>query len=413
MLSMSAANSLTDQLLAIQELGPMDLSAVLGSLSTIRGQQQIVNVTSISGSGPYTVGITPGIYAANWSSSHSPGAWWASHPVFGDAVENLSIDNSGDGKDGVTFFNCTGCWVKGIRSLTTASGGTSWYHVGFSICNHCTVRDSYHFGYTGDDYGFANFIGSDNLWENNIGQYPAEEFFSNSDCEGCVSTYNYSINPYFGASSNWLSQSNYYHGVQLFSLQESNIGSGLYADSFHGSHVLNTQFRNRWDGREQNNGSGTSSSTAAIRLNPGARYDNAVGNILGTPGFHSSYEALPSGASLDTSVIGLGVYPEVGVNDKLVASTAMLWGNWDVVNKTARFVSSEVPSGLSSFANPMPPNTTLPKSFFYTSTPPWWPSGKAWPAIGPDITGGNVGQCSGGTYDSSEATSASQCGGAL
>jgi len=73
--------------------------------------------------------------------------------------------------------------------------------------------------------------------------------------------------------------------------------------------------------------------------------------------------------------------------------------------------ASEVPSGLSAYANPVPANTELPPSFIYAQQPSWWPTNKAWPPIGPDVTGGNLGQCTGGTYDSSEATSGSQCSG--
>jgi len=380
------------------------------SLATIRGQQQIVNVTSISGSSPYTIGITPGIYASNWQSSHSPGAWWATNSVQGDAVENISLDHT-NGGDGITFFNCTGCWAKGVRGIRSSTAPQSWYHVAFAICNHCEVRDSYFYGWQGDAYGVGAYVASNVLQENNISQYPAGISFYSSDCEGCVSAYNFAVNPYYGSASSWLSQSSYYHAVVTLSLQEGNIGAGLYADSFHGTHVLNTQFRNRWDGREQNNGSATSSSTVGIRLNPGARYDNAIGNVLGTSGYHTNYKATPSGGSLYVSSIGAGVYPEVGTTDNLVATTAMFWGNWDTATGAARWNASEVPTGLPSYSNAVPSTETLPASFYYSSQPSWWPSGKAWPPIGPDVTGGDVGQCSGGTDDSSEAFSSSQCRG--
>jgi hypothetical protein len=397
-----------------------------GALSTIRGQQQIVNVTSISGSGPYTVGITPGIYAANWLTSQSPGAWWASSPVIGDAVEDISLDHT-NGGDGITFFNCTGCWVKGIRSVRSSTTGTGYAHVYYSICNHCTVRDSYLYGYHGDSYGISALIASDVLTENNITQLGSVFQFYNSDCEGCVSTYNFSPGTLFDNSSNWLAPPADFHGIDLFTLAEGNIGAGLYADSFHGSHDLNTDFRNRFDGREQNNGNPTSSCTVALRLNPAARYHNAIGNVLGTPGYHTNYKAAynASGTTLYESVIGTGAYPETNVEDNLVNPTSMFWGNWDNVTNAARWCGnssdpgwsttcgsmSEVPSGLSSYANPVPSSTTLPPSFIYSTQPSWWPSGKAWPSIGPDVTGGNVGQCSGGIYDSSEATSSSQCAG--
>lgn len=403
--------------------GPNGFERGDSSLTTIRGQQQIVNVTSISGSGPYTIGITQGIYASNWSTAQSPGAWWATSPVYADAVENISLDHT-NGGDGIYFFNCTGCWVKGIRSVRSSSTGTSWGHVIFSVCNHCTVRDSYAYGYVGDAYVFPVEIGSDILIENNIMQQPMGEIY-NSDCEGCVMDYNFGLNPV--TSADFFSQSHYYHGVMLFALDEGNIGGGLYADSFHGTHDLDTQFRNRWDGNEQNNGVANTSGTVALRLNPGARYQNSIGNILGTAGYHTNYKAASTatGDTLYASVVGCGAYPETNTKDPLSCPTSMLWGNYDTVTGATRWCgnssdpgwsttcgsTSEVPTGLSEYANAVPASTTLPASFIYSSQPSWWPSGKAWPPIGPDVTGGNVGQCVGGTYATSEATSSAQCTG--
>lgn len=508
------------------------------NLSTIRGQQQIVNVVSISGSGPYTVQVTPGLYAANWSTSQSPGAWWATSPVYNDGVEDLYINPSADpdsGK-GVNFFNCTGCWAKGISVVTTSSGGTGWYSVGFNICNHCTVTDSYHYGFTGDDYGFANYIGSDNLFENNISEYPGEIFISNSDCEGCVADYNFAAGILYTSSSTWFSPPVFYHGVELYTLLEGNIGGGLWADFYHGTHVLNTDFRNRWDGIEQNGGAITSVNTMAVQLASGSRYNNIIGDVLGTPGYHTTYKATPTSrpGSLWQTVLDLGVSPTVSTNDGLVAPTTMLWGNWDSVDDAARWCAgptdagwdssmcstSEVPTTIDvaqnyvqqcgtgdgsqtsfsctltntplvkgntsaylcassgctnaeylnstlasdqangtlqnngatsgaisgtvnyttgavtlsfgsappsgtiiyvnylqqtstpgEYTNFVPSTTTLPASFIYSSMPSWWPSGKAWPDIGPDVTGGNVGQCSGGMNAHSEVTSSqsSQC----
>ncbi len=390
------------------------------SLSNIRGQQQIVNVTSISGSGPYTVGITPGIYASNWQSSHSPGAWWASSPIYGDAVEDISLDHS-NGGDGITWFNCSGCWVKGIRSVRTTSTGTGWYHVSHLICNHCTVRDSYFYGFDGDSYELPAFIASDLLLENNILQRPGAIVF-NSDCEGCVQGYNFEVNDVSGTTpSNWFSQSQYMHSIDLFTLQEGNIGAGVYEDQFHGTHVLNTYFRNRFDGREEDNGQATGSSTTPFVLSPGARYSNIIGNVLGTAGYHTNYIATPSnGKNTDVSIYNAGVGQ---TNDGQVAPTTMFWGNWDPVTNAVRWCgsssdtgwsstcgsASEVPSTLSAYANAVPAAESLPASFYYSSRPSWLSSSKPWPLIGPDVTGGNVGQCVGGTYNSSQCTSNSQC----
>jgi hypothetical protein len=385
-----------------------------GSRSTIRGQQQMVTVTSISGTGPYTIGISPGIYASNWATGQSPQAWWATGPVLNDAVENISLDytnNGGTGNDGITWFNCQGCWVKGIRSVRASTTGTAWGHVNWHLCNKCTVRDSYFYGYSGDAYGVAPEISSDGLVENNIFDYFTPTAVPNADCEGCVWDYNFQPGAFSG-SANWLGASEEFHGIDLFILSEGNVGPGLYADSFHGTHDLNTYFRNRWDGKEQNNGAATTSNTVAVRMNPGTRYSNVIGNILGTIGYHNTYKSGIDDTNLYTSIYGCGAYPEVSMSgDSLSCPTSMFWGNWDSVNNAVRWNPSEVPSSLSAYANPVPSSQTLPASFIYSSKPSWWPSGKAWPVIGPDVTGGNVGQCSGGTNDSNEVLSASACSG--
>ena len=392
--------------------GPSGWQRRTSQSSGIRGQQQIVNVTSISGSGPYHVGITPGIYADNWRTSQSPGAWWATTPVHGDAVENISLDHTGGG-DGITFGYCTDCWVKGVRSIITSTkSGNGWGHVMLYGCNHCTVRDSYFGDLTNntDDYVIAVDMASDLLVENNILQSHGAFQFYNSDCEGCVASYNFSAGTKYGdGTDDWLGAAAEFHSVNLFSLGEGNIGSEFWADGYHGTHVLNTQFRNRYDGREPNASNPVSSNTAAIQLAPGSRYHNFIGNILGTPGYHTSYLSTPSNSSYWKAVIVAGEFPGTGGTDSLSYPTSMWWGNWDSVTNDVRWNASEVPSGLSVYANTIPAGRVLPASFIYSSRPSWWPSGKAWPPIGPDVTGGNVGQCAGGTYDSSEAMSSSQC----
>lgn len=407
-----------------------------GSLSTIRGQQQIVQVTSISGSGPYTVGVTPGIYAGNWASGNSPGAWWATSPILNVGIENLSVDNTSDGYQGVLFFNCENCWVKGIRSIITTGGlGTGWYHVGLQMCNHCTVRDSYLFGNQGDSYQISVGIASDVLVENNIIQYPSMFQFLNSDCEGCVAGYNFAPAQLYGTpgSSNWVQQPSQFHGIDLYTLAEGNVGAGHYGDSFHGTHDLDTFFRNRFDGNEQNGGSTVTSNTVAMRINPGSRYYNVVANILGTVGFHTVYKSTTNGSNLYSSVVGCGAYAETGmVGDTLTCPTSLWWGNWDNKSNAVRWCgssgdtgwsttcgsASEVPTSATGYPNSLPTvgdtgagMGALPASFYYSAKPSWWPSGKAWPNIGPDVTGGNVGQCLGGTNAANEVTSSqsSQC----
>ena len=75
----------------------------------------------------------------------------------------------------------------------------------------------------------------------------------------------------------------------------------------------------------------------------------------------------------------------------------MRWGNYDTVNRANRFLASEVPSGIGAYANPVPAGDTLPPSFFLNAKPGWWGT-MPWPAVGPDVTGGDIPDIDGHAY---------------
>jgi hypothetical protein len=75
------------------------------------------------------------------------------------------------------------------------------------------------------------------------------------------------------------------------------------------------------------------------------------------------------------------------VADATTADSLLRWGNYDTVTNSARFVASEVPTGLSQFSNPLPGSQNLPPSFYQPAQPSWWGS-TPWPPVGPDVTGG-------------------------
>lgn len=436
--------------------GPGGYARNGGSLSTIRGQQQMVTVISISNvGGTYTLGVSPGLYAANWATAKSPQAWWATRPVSNVGIENMSIDISGDNPSdssgtvapAIVFFNCLGCWAKGVRSImTTSPRATGQSHIEFYMCAHCEAWGNYIYGNYGtnatDEYTFAIQIASDLLIENNIVQAPPNFALSSSDCEGCVWDYNFGAGSTFFQTDLWNNQNVQPHAILLYGLYEGNIGNGIYADSFHGSHELVTAFRNRFDGIEQNGvpGGGAilpTNNTIPVIIGPASRGWNFVGNVLGTPGYHNTYKTIPTSyASQITSIYSLGVYPEVysGCSgtacrpiDALTSTTSLFWGNWDTVSNAVRWCgnstntgwtttcssTSEVPAAgfpNGTYSNAVPATQTLPPSFMYTSQPSFL-SGKPWPLTGPDVSTGNVGQCTTGTYQYSEASTSAQCSG--
>jgi hypothetical protein len=73
-----------------------------------------------------------------------------------------------------------------------------------------------------------------------------------------------------------------------------------------------------------------------------------------------------------------------------VRTTSMRWGNFDVVSSAPRFVASEIPTGDANFPNSAPASTALPGSMYLASRPGWFPTAVPFPAIGPDVVGGNV-----------------------
>lgn len=356
----------------------------------VRGLQQLVVVTAISGN---TVTFTPALYSPSWRASQNPGAWWANGGSFAMGVENLSVDHTNsDAFLGTMFFNCQGCWATGIASINSDRDHFAVYWSG-----QATIANNYMYGTknaVSQSYGVEIYGSSDTLVQNNISQKVAAPYMINSDCEGCVFAYNFGINDYYAASSNWESQTIYMHSLTQFILVEGNQGNGVYFDLFHGTHNFITAFRNRFDGDEANNGSAVASHTNPFIIYPYSRYLNIIGNVLGTSGYHTGYiyTTSPEGnaGDLAINVVGTGTESCCKSGDPLVQKSLMLWGNYDTVNNAVRFVSTEIPTAAAGFPNPIPTSQALPASFFLAAKPNWWPSAKAWPPIGPDVSGGNI-----------------------
>jgi hypothetical protein len=372
-----------------------------------RSQQQIVTVTSISGSGPYTIGVTPGIYMPNWTAAKTPQAWWSTSPISMSGVENLSIDHTASGATvGVGIFNCYGCWVKGIRSIDPGRS-----HVQILQSNHITVQDSYFYmtaNATDMSYGVETIPSSDSLIQNNIFQHISGPEVNTGACSGCVWSYNYDINEiYLDNTYTWQQQSVYPHAVgDDHILMEGNQGAGVYSDNFHGTHQFQTIFRNAYNGFQPNNGTVTTGNTIPMVLNAFSRFYNVIGNVLGSTTLpNTAYENSVSDPNSGKPVYSIGFGDEVP-NDPNTPRTLMRWGNYTVISQSSdtpansgiRFVASEVPSGIANYGNPVPSSQSLPKSFYLSAQPSWWPATKPWPPIGPDVSGGNVAGYAGHAY---------------
>lgn len=420
------------------------------------GQEQVVKVTSISGS---TIGITPGLYMANWRSSQNPLVWFSGQlPITGDGVEDMTVDvtNASTYSNGSAFMttNAYADWFADIRTINSGGAATPVHkHYWLYQSAHITVRDSYMYGSDGssESYGVDSGVTtSDNLVENSICQHI-------STCEitegasGTVFAYNTAIDNFYnggGNAPNYQQEDQYHHSVgDCDQLYESNFGIGGNMDDVHGTSCLNTFLRVFVNGRDpaltSDNGTGDCASapppgtspcaknqyTSAIQLLAYSREMNIIGSVLGTSTWHTIYsnnEMSPSdpgngmcnvsiyclgfsgnGGSRFYGCSGSGCTPFTIDNDANVAATLYRWGNYDPVHAAVQWNSAEVPSGLPSYAQPVPSTHAIPNSLYLpsngVSAPPFWISSIPWPAIGPDVTGGNVPNVGGFVYQTPSA----------
>ncbi|MBS1806274.1 MAG: hypothetical protein JST28_23270 [Acidobacteria bacterium] len=382
----------------------------------------VTGVTS-SGGGTYTVTISPGVYFTNIRSSQGPGAWWSGQTQL-NGLEDLTVDGSSDSNSTVGMYDCYQCWVKNVTLLNGARSSIFMRQSGFDV-----IRDSYFYqaqGHQQISYNIESQIASGFLIENNIMQQTTEPMIFNGSSGGVVA-YNLGVGLISFPSTTWGPFASHTAG-NSFNLWEGNTWPVFISDAAWGPGTQQTFFRNMLEGWMTG---GTTGSTPFVRRSY-VRADNIVGNVMGKPGYHNQYETYATSNSAttgneDLSIYTLGAaYPAGCGNgtpqsspycDTRVRSTLMRWGNYDTVTSGVRWDSTEASPAAVTYASANFSSSyfgglghSLPSSLFHSSTPSWWPSGKPWPPIGPDVSGGNLGICS-GSYSGSEATTGSQCSG--
>jgi hypothetical protein len=358
-----------------------------------RGQMHLAKVTAVSGN---QVSIHPPLTMPNWRASQSPGLWWnAGGPIVsGAGIEDLTIDaTNARSRGGIVFVHVSDSWVKGVR-IINADRSHVWLYKSLRM----TVRDSYFYGGQGDhseSYGVEGYATGWNLIENNIFQHVTGPIKHNGSETGSVIAYNFSIDDNYtagGSAPGWMIPTIGFHEVGIsYLLHEGNDGLGVLHDDIHGTIHLNTVFRNHFYGDVWNNPP-KNSNTAVVNIASYGRFFNIIGNVLGRTGYYNSYQANLTESS--RAIYALGWSPENAVpSDPRTAATLFRWGNYDTVNNTVRFVAAEVPTSDSFFPNPVPGSQQLPASFYLSGRPSFWttPWGTPpWPAIGPDVSNGNV-----------------------
>jgi hypothetical protein len=377
-----------------------------GSGSSARSQSQIVVVTGVSGN---TFTFSPAIAMPNWRASQSPQAFWTSAtPTNNAGVEDLWIDRASSGAPASVCFAWThNSWVRGVKAVNsfggTSSSGLKMIASYYSSSN--TIRDSYLFNGTEagnqDAYGVALYASGNYLIENNVIQFMRSPILLEQGMS-VVAGYNYAVRMVSSTGSNagW-DYSGVFdnHGVSGdFHLIEGNDDTIVNLENYHGNTTFATMFRNHMVGQDQANGTNETAPMMVFGYN---RFANMIGNVLGKSGYHNNYQYVPGGSgSCNQSIYNIGTggnCSHVSWDDPHALASTYRWGNWDTVTNGAKFDTSEVPSGLSLYAQPVPSSQSLPASLYLPSKPGFFGS-TPFPAIGPDVSGGDVAGTGGHAY---------------
>jgi len=409
-----------------------------------RSESQIVTVTGISGS---TVTFTPALYAPNWSGSMTPYALFSSTlPVTGTGIENIEVNTQslGDIQAMIETLWVTNSWVKNVAMVNAeAINAAARKHVEISSSAHITVRDSYMYGGSpsSESYGVDMLWGtSDSLVENNIAHHMATAYILETGV-GDVFGYNFAADNFYtggGGDPNWQQGDIYHHDAgDYYDLFEGHEGIEAINDDIHGTSFGITLFRDYLSGFDPANtcpsinptcGTATKSqNTTAVYDMAYARYMNVALNVLGNGTYQNTYQNVGlSGQSSCPTYPWTTIYsenfsngnqvnfsnnpgcvgpstisPTMGVldNDSLTSATLVRWGNYDTVNGSVQTNSSETASGAAVYPGLSSPSTSWSSypSLYYTSKPVWWGS-MPWPAVGPDVTGGNITNVGGHAY---------------
>lgn len=380
-----------------------------GGMRNGRNQLEAHAVTAINGS---VVTVSPPISNPNFASGQTPQVYVV-QPLVNSGVENLSIDlTSGSAPTGcVDVFNAYHWWVSGIKCVNNKRASINVFQGVSGI-----IQNSYFFNSTGtlpSNYGLRLSASSYVLVQNNIlTRIQGGEIFYDGACVSCVSAYNYA--PDSNTQGADLTPFTEHSGDQL-NLWEGNIGPGVSCDNIHGTCDLSTRFRNFWTAWNSVPSTPVTSFTNGTADFAFARYIADIANVQGTPTYHTTYTSTSSPTSIYNEGTG-GGSTSVPV-DSLTKSTTLKWGGYDTVTNFVRFCGnsldsnwtasngcnsvSESPVSASTYPNLVPVvgdtligQPPFPASFYLTSKPSWFGSAP-WPGIGPDISSGNVGICSG------------------
>ena len=345
---------------------------------TERNRTQITEITAKDGN---VLTISPPLYFA-LNAGLSPAAFLIRDLTQYAGVENLTIENTGTlgVRVNLQFSGAANSWGKNVKLKTCGQSCVRFFFDVFkveirdSFFTECIDRDS-----SDSCYGVHLYDGSSaNLIENNLFYDTANGIVAVATT-GNVFGYNYFYKVYRTANyGQWFWNDNWTHGSHTsMNLWEGNDGNGIALDNLKGSSSHETIFRNRWHGWD-------STVTYSIYKNHTAiadcdlnNYINVIGNILGTSGFHDSYELKEASVSWFTiPVYSTDCYPQSGSPGAF--DSMLRHQNYDYYNTSTKACGDSGEPGCQGGST----DTDLPDSLYLSGKPDFFGS-VTWPPFDP------------------------------
>ena len=404
-----------------------------GGSRTGRNQLEGHVATAVN-TGTGAVSLLTPIYAPNFGSASNPQVWIV-QPVVNEGIEDMAIDlsNSGAPQGCVDVVSAYHIWISGVKCTNNKRDAFNLFQVVNSL-----VVSNYIFGSTGilpSNYGIRLSATTCVVTQNNIiQQIQGGPLFYDGAGTCDVDGYNFPVKSETGGDLTPITE----HAGDYMFLHEGTHLS-ISCDNVHGTCNWSTRFRSFLPGWTSDTTTNLGTFTNGIADFAFARYINNIGNVLGTPGYQNTYTSTSSNTAIYWAGTGGGA-PSIPT-DALTKSTSLFWASYDTVTNTTgglRFCGNPLDTNYSSaaYCNNTPevnvtastyPNfvpvygdtaigqAPMVASFYLNSTPSWFGS-IPFPPIGPDVSGGDIGICSGtlntpGHQSGMPATSSGQCTG--
>lgn len=286
------------------------------------------------------------------------------------------------------------CWAKNVKIERGGSRCIELFYNNFRFeIRDCYITKCLNRYDSNNCYG--TFIGqytSGVLIENNIYAFVADGPMFGWGASGNVVGYNYMYDAHRTRNQRtwFMGIGASHHGAHTtFNLWEGNEMEAVYFDQYWGSHSHNTLFRNRVLGRYMVDGIAVDNINAVqtVSTEKNVHYQNYLGNVLGTNGYHDIYERnsvdCPNGFA-DKLLYRTG-YASSGhckqaAADPEVFNTMLRHMNYDYVTNSVKYCGTpgEPPCQGGSGSR------ILPASLYLSSKPSFF-GALPWPPIGPDL----------------------------